>query len=222
MATTELDFDYRLQHPCSVVITGKSFSGKSSFLRKLLLDYPKFIAGFEGPIHYCYGIDSPDYDQLRNSLPNIHFHHGIIDNLEQITDSLIVIDDLTRESLRSTAVSNLFTRGAHHARNSIFLTSHNLFPKEPLAREIVLNCSYLFIFRNCKDALSISTFALHAFGANRRHFLEAFDILTKEDHFSPLLFDCHHATPEFLRIRGNFLDPIQSAFVRKDERVTTA
>jgi hypothetical protein len=214
-----IEFDTRLHHPFTALISGKSMSGKSSFLEKLLANYKLYINGSFQRIIYLYGVFSENYRLLKEKVPIIEFINGIpkLESLGSLTDTLLVIDDLTHEALSNKDICNLFIRGSHHQRVSVFLITHHLFPKERLAREITLNSTYIFILRSCKDALSISIFALHAFGSNRKFFIEAFDRLSKENPFNPVLFDCHYLTPDYLRVRGNFLDPVQTAVIQHGE-----
>ncbi|GFT60769.1 uncharacterized protein TNCV_1911271 [Trichonephila clavipes] len=80
-----------LKHPFSMMICGPSNSGKTFFVRRIL--ETKLIKPFPPKIIWCYGI----YQKLFEKMSDIEFHEGIPSSVENITNALIIIDDLMNE-----------------------------------------------------------------------------------------------------------------------------
>ena len=59
---------------------------------------------------------------------------------------VVVIDDFMQELTKD--VSLLFSTFSHHLNVTVFLLAQNLFLKNPVFRDISLNATYHFIFKN--------------------------------------------------------------------------
>ncbi|GFX04572.1 uncharacterized protein TNCV_901001 [Trichonephila clavipes] len=93
-----------IQHPSSMLISGSSNSGKTYFVKKLL-DYEMFKPT-PSKIIWCYGA----YQTLFDEISNVEFIDGLPSNLSQISNALIIIDDLMSELGGDRKLSNLFTK----------------------------------------------------------------------------------------------------------------
>ncbi|GFW36804.1 uncharacterized protein TNCV_4348451 [Trichonephila clavipes] len=80
-----------IQHPSSMLISGPSNSGKTYFVKKLL-DYEMFKPT-PSKIIWCYGA----YQTLFDEISNVEFIDGLPSDLSQISNALIIIDDLMSE-----------------------------------------------------------------------------------------------------------------------------
>ena len=110
--------NFKFQHPCSLVLTGPSGSGKSVLTKKVLCQ--GFIKPPPQRIIWCYGQYQPLYDNVKKHLPGVEFVKGIPDFIEQDTHldtyvrNCIILDDLMGDAKRDERVANLFTKGSHH------------------------------------------------------------------------------------------------------------
>ncbi|GFY34299.1 uncharacterized protein TNCV_2506021 [Trichonephila clavipes] len=93
-----------IQHPSSMLISGPSNSGKTYFVKKLL-DYEMFKPT-PSKIIWCYGA----YQTLFDEISNVEFIDGLPSDLSQISNALIIIDDLMSELGGDKKLSNLFTK----------------------------------------------------------------------------------------------------------------
>ena len=124
--------DSRLKHPFTSVIAGPTGSGKTQFVKRLILaEGNTLIQPAIDNIIWCYGEYQDAYDHLASLVPQIRFVEGYPDDLLQLLDrsqlNLIVIDDLMSESGNNGKVTELFTKGSYHRNLSVILIFQNLF-----------------------------------------------------------------------------------------------
>ncbi|GFT60763.1 uncharacterized protein TNCV_3286751 [Trichonephila clavipes] len=183
-----------LKHPFSMMICGPSNSGKTFFVRRIL--ETKLIKPFPPKIIWCYGI----YQKLFEKMSDIEFHEGIPSSVENITNALIIIDDLMNEVGDDKKLSNLFTKGSHHRDISVIFILQNIFCKGKQIRNISLNTSYLCCFKNVRDKQQISCLARQMYPSQSKFLLESYDDATKVP-YGYLFIDLKPETNERLRIR---------------------
>ena len=102
----------------SLMLCGPSKAGKSSWVVKLIKHRDTlFKEGKDGinKIYWFYGIWQPLYESLRKEY-NVILQKGISEaDVEGIQPkSLVVIDDLVKETENAEHVTALFTRQVHH------------------------------------------------------------------------------------------------------------
>jgi DNA helicase HerA-like ATPase len=122
----------RLLTPFSMGIFASRGSGKTHFVRSLLLEQERFIHTPFKKVLWIYKSWQDDFFKELNSQTNfmIEFVDDIPNTMvEKATvNTLIVIDDLMEEATNSPLVESLFTRG-HHLGLSVVLLSQNQFHK---------------------------------------------------------------------------------------------
>ncbi len=196
--------DVRFKVPANFYISGQSQSGKSFLVRQLLHYVNELFYPVPTKIIYCYGVYQKEFEKLHN----VDLVEGFPSNLDDLTkgheQSIVVLDDLMSECSKDQRVSDLFTRGSHHKGVSVFYLTQNLFPPGKLSRTISLNCHYIFVFKNPRDSLGITTLAKQMFPRRSNYLVDAFHDATKHP-YSYLLIDCHPQTPEDIRLRTNVL-----------------
>ncbi|GFU64590.1 uncharacterized protein TNCV_305291 [Trichonephila clavipes] len=183
-----------LKHPFSMMICGPSNSGKTFFVRRIL--ETKLIKPFPPKIIWCYGI----YQKLFEKMSDIEFHEGIPSGVENITNALIIIDDLMNEVGDDKKLSNLFSKESHHRDISVIFILQNIFCKGKQIRNISLNTSYLCCFKNVRDKQQISCLARQMYPSQSKFLLESYDDATKVP-YGYLFIDLKPETNERLRIR---------------------
>ena len=199
--------DPRLKHPFTGVIAGPTGSGKTQFVKRLILaDGNSLIEPTIDNIIWCYGEYQDAYDHLASLVPQIRFVEGYPDDLLQSLDrrqrTLVVIDDLMSESGNNTKVTELFTKGSHHRNLSVILILHNLFYKGREMRTISLNAHYMVLFKNPRDASQINHLARQMYPRKTKYMMEAYRDATSIP-YGYLLIDLKPDTEESLRLRTN-------------------
>lgn len=194
--------DVRFKHPCTILISGPSMSGKSSIVFKIIKFRDEVIKGKIKKVLYCLPpgqtIKTPDYikaDKL------VSFHEGIPDVSILSADTLLIIDDLM-DSLSADMMS-LFTRNSHHLGISvIFLTQNLFFGANKFFRTVSLNTRYIICTKNPRDRLQMSTLASQIYPENPAFVKKAFSEATRKP-FGYLIFDATQTCADHLRFRTN-------------------
>jgi hypothetical protein len=95
--------------------------------------------------------------------------------------TLIVLDELM-DSAYSTKVSQLFTKGSHHRNISVVLTTQNLFHQGPASRDILLNSTYIVVFKNPRDKTQIVHLARQVYPEIISSFHKTYLNVSKDPH----------------------------------------
>lgn len=184
----------KLVHPSTCLLSGPTGSGKTVFIKKLI-DFKLFNPMPENII-YCYG----SYQEIFDSMKNVHFEEGLPSNLNEIRNALIIIDDLMTELASDKRLSNLFTKGSHHRNLSVVFITQNLFNQGKEMRNIHLNSHYLILYKNPRDKSQVMHLARQMFPGKTKAFQEIF-----QDAVNPvygyLFLDFRPETIDRLRMR---------------------
>jgi hypothetical protein len=204
-------FDLTLRTPSTFLIAGPSQSGKTTWLYKVLQSFPVlFDDEKRKKVLYFFNESQPMFDNLKKLPFSIEFIHGVPESEtirekcmpHQDEGTIVILDDLMQHLNESSSV--LFTTQAHHLNIVVFVVTQNLFPKNPFFRDISLNCTYVILFKNPRDASQIQNFSKQYAPGKARQLVNVFRSATKEPYHY-LLIDNHQQTPEFLRLRSNIL-----------------
>ena len=143
--------DIRFKMGRSMIIAGPSSSGKTEFVKKLILNRYSLFDSKISAIHWHYGIKTGAVDELRKStLVPIIDVEGCPKNSQDITpNSILVLDDLMEANC-----SEIFTKWAHHIPCFVIRLTQNLFTKDRTSR---INAHYIVLLKNPADQLSIKT-----------------------------------------------------------------
>lgn len=195
-----LSFAFKMlpfQHPCTIMVSGPSKSGKTTFINKLLQFKDQMFSTKFKEIVWCYGAVVPYL-----SVENVRFHEGIpsLETFEIQPNSLIILDDLMSET--NVVINDLFIKHSHHKSLTVIFIVQNLFPKGKHSRNISLNSHYLVVFKNPRDKLQIEYLARQIMPRDSKALVGVFEQATVNPH-SYLLFDLTQSIPEALRIRTN-------------------
>lgn len=186
----------KLRHPSCCIIAGASQSGKSTLVKKILLNNMYDIK-FRKVI-WCYSYPSRWFTKY----PRFHFVRGLPEKYDD--GDLIVLDDLMRSL--NEKVAELFTAASHHCNVSVILILQNIFHRCRVMRDISLNSQYIILFKNRRDVSQINCLGRQLYPQNTRFFLDAYIKATSKP-YKYLVIDLHPETPEELRVRdGLFRD----------------
>ena len=200
---------FKFQHPCSVVLTGPSGSGKSVLTKKILCQ--SFIQPPPQRIIWCYGQYQPLYDNVKKNVPGVEFVKGIPDFIEHDTyldtsvRNCIILDDLMGDAKKDERVANLFTKGSHHRNLTVFYLTQNLFPQGKSSRDISLNTKYLVLFNNPVDRIQVANLARRIYPTNSHLFMNTYKRAV-EIPYGHLIVDLRANTKEQDRLCENILN----------------
>ena len=199
------NIDLRLKCPFTMLVSGPSSSGKTTFVSNLL---EKKIAAFNktgGEIYWFYKVKQEVFENSFNIPIQFETQMVTMNWIEENNvspNSTIVIDDMALEATEDTA--KLFSVGSHHYNINIIFLCQNLFTKNQYFRDISLNSTYIVLFKNIRDKLQITNFAKQFAPGKTRAFTDIFQKATRQP-YSYLILDNHQRTSEDHRILSNYL-----------------
>ena len=148
---------------------------------------------------YCYGIWQPLFEKMESEFNFLIFHEGIPSKIEisnfssELNHSMIILDDLMDEVLKSREMEMLFIRGCHHQNLSCIFLTQNIFSQSKHSRTITLNTNYMVLFRNFRDSSQIKTLARQIYPGKVKFLEESYNDATKKK-YGYLLIDM---SPQF-------------------------
>ena len=194
------DSDIKLKTPFTMNIIGPSRCGKTSLVSDLLENKDTIMSPAPRKIIYCYSLYQPLFDYLKEKLEKIEFIKGL-PNLDEISNCLLIIDDLGHECIDNKEIVLLFTVGSHHRNISVILLTHNIFEKGKYMRTISLNCSYLIIFNNLRDKKQIKFLGTQLFPGESNYFTEILTDAFKTQERGFLIVDLLPDTIDEFRLK---------------------
>lgn len=216
------EFDARLQHPFSLVVSGPSNCGKTYFVKNVIEKASSIITHNIDNIVYIYSCWQPLYDQLLQ-IREINFVNGLPESLcddvllPPEKNNLLIIDDLMNDASNNLEVQNVFTKYVHHRNLSCIYLVQNLFIQGKASRTISLNTNYLVLFKNPRDKYQITLIGRQMFPGNSKFFLEAFNDATSTT-YGYLLIDYKAKTPDYLRLRTALLSDRPVVYISKKQK----
>lgn len=205
------------KHPFNCIVSAPTKSGKTEFVKKLIIFSDEIINPPPSKIYWCYTEWQETYSDLLKKCPNVQFLHGLpdIENLKGNKDKpqLIILDDMMHEMKNDSRLNQLFTKGSHHWNLSIIHIVQNAFFDG--GRTSRINSQYIILLKNPADKLQIQTLGRQIFPGSK-HFHEAYEDATSQP-YGYLLIDLTQTTPENLRLRTNIFpdDKCMYAYVKK-------
>lgn len=169
----------KLESPCTIIVSGASFSGKSTLIKKMLTRANGVFKVPPSKTIYCYSIwQDKLFEEIKDTVENISFHKGLVDeevfNSNDNVHSICVIDDLMVDVADSKFIQKLFCVGSHHLNWTVILIIQNLYQKGKVMRTISLNCRVFIILRNSRDQGQVKTLARQMFPDTVNYFLDAY------------------------------------------------
>lgn len=186
-----------LKHPFTMLVSGPTGSGKTHFVKQIIEN--KIIKPFPKSIVWCYGA----YQNLYSEMKGINFHEGLPNDLNTISNALLVIDDLMGELSSNSKMNALFTKMSHHRSISVIFIVQNIFHKGKEMRDISLNSHYMVLFKNPRDRSQIMHLGRQLYPRKTKFFQEVYEDATLKP-FTYLFIDLKPDTCESLRLRTGF------------------
>lgn len=164
----------------SIVVSGATCSGKTSWVFRLLQNKENMFAKPPQKVLYAYGIYQPLYEQMERELPFITFHQGLPseEDLTELSNdtvcNLIILDDLMDSVTSSEEMEKLFVKGMHHRHLSVLYLNQNLYCRGKYSRTINLNTHIYVLMKNPRDVSQLQCLARQAFLGKSAFLMESF------------------------------------------------
>ena len=207
------------QHPMTMNVCGPTCSGKTTWLKQLLLNADKMFQPRPHNIFWFYKRWQPIYTELRKKLNNIKFIQGIPPTLKNAKffderfPTLFIFDDLMRDATRNSDICELYTEGSHHRNLSVICLLQNIYHHGRENRTMSLNTQYLVLFQNPRDQLQVMTLSRQMFPHRSYQFMDQFNRATTKP-YGYLVIDLKQNTPDYQRIRTD-------VFINNNESMST-
>lgn len=143
------------------VIAGASCSGKSSYLKRFLLEANRVYSPSPSLIIYVYKIYDPDFDMIKRALGNKVLFLDTLPEEDQVlqlvqgqTHTLLCIDDAIDFTGNKFFVNLFVCLGHHHKITSMIVTQH-LFHKAAYTGTILQNAHIIVLMPSPRDYSTI-------------------------------------------------------------------
>jgi nucleoside-triphosphatase THEP1 len=190
----------------TMLIVGSSGKGKSTLCRKIIKDRNAIFNVNSQPVLWCYESIESIPAELHHA-KDVILHHGIpdMDEIKKHMDRklLIVLDDLQTQMKNSVFLEKLCTVVCHHYDCQLIILLHTVY-YGPTIRNLRLQASYIILFKNNNDKMSVRCLGNQLMPEDSKTFLAIYNEATKEP-YSYLLIDLYKACPDELRFRSNVL-----------------
>ena len=115
-------------HPSKILICGPSMSGKTHFVKNLLLNSR---ARYEVLYIIAHRLDQPAYNEIINTYRKanklVFTYSSIPDEaieFDKSKNNIVIVDDLIEEAEKSKYMGHLLRDGSHHDNLTLILISH--------------------------------------------------------------------------------------------------
>ena len=214
-------FDLRFSIPSIMLIVGPTSSGKTTWLKHLVLGQHEYFANppetmllFYKELQkaYEYMEDDMNQDKRSNSrFPSFRKFKSIPNSIEELKD---ILESYPRKMPKSVVFDNylddvgqilkhFFTVLTHHYNCFTVFLCQNLFDKKGDLRTLSINTQYMVLFNNPRDRSAVAHLAKQIFpgrvGILNKAYREAFN---GRSH-GYLLLDFHQQKDDKVRIRSN-------------------
>ena len=145
--------DIRFALGNSLIICGPLQAGKTVWVSRLLQHRDLLFKESMNKIYWIYGAWQNSYKDLKTEIPEIIFSNEIPESPENDFEpnSIIVLDDLVKETENNATVTALFTKHVHHKSLFLVYVTQNFYHQSREARMRRLNSHYIVFFKNPRD-----------------------------------------------------------------------
>ena len=205
---SQQEHDVRLKWPFRLLLAGCSGCGKSTLMAEIAVSGIEVMTRKPSMILVYHAHGQGAYEKMAREAgcPVRLIKGGPKQDLVTRPGTLLIVDDL--QASHADVVREWFTRKSHHFDTSIAYLVQNVFDKSPHHRTISLNCTYMTLFKNPRDASQVEHLSRQVFPTAPKHLTAAYrDTVSRGPH-SYLVMDFNQDTPDDFRIR-NTLFPVR-------------
>lgn len=196
----------QFKFPSQTTIIGATQSGKTTLLRQIIENLPKYFSEPIDNVFWFYGMDN---DGIPRHVPQVLAIEGIpdVELLKKHKDehNIVVCDDLmnffARDKKSLHLLNDLFCVYAHHLNCVIFNLIQSAFALPPTTRN---NSTYIILMRNLSDTAQIKNLLIQQFGDSWRGAHEAYKSIMAKPYNSMLINNDPTSHPDH-RIMEDFL-----------------
>jgi GTPase SAR1 family protein len=211
------EFDGCLPPVFRMLVAGASSSGKSTLIRKILLDENGLLTKQFERVVYLRGVPTWGEEILRNKFGEaftvfdfIPRDRVLLPLCQTGQHTVLVIEDLDDQACSSALISQIFTRYSHHYGFSVILSTQNIFRPGKERLTLTRNATHIVLFQNNLDHSVVRSLAYKIHPKDPQSVVELFEKVVEEPYaYLSFWSEC---APE-LKFRSHVTDSIQRVFV---------
>ena len=212
-----MDFNWKLEAPCCLMISGMTSSGKTQLTKKLLQRCNEIYSKPVDSILWCYTEKQQKLEEeLKKTVqPRIEFHEGFPDGFENPNPArhmVLVLDDMIHQC-KEEKMQNLFVRGSHHQNISVIYLTQSAFAKNQ--RTISLQCKYIALMRNPRENSNYQILGRQMNGGVQCPCLAGALKDISNNPYSYVVLDYSQEQDDKMRVRDSFFPEEMHVYVKK-------
>lgn len=190
------------------LITGRSGSGKSELIRRILLKYHLlFTTKIE---HFLY--ISPSPPNFTKEFPKLKVLEDIPDEIQE--HSLVLVDDFMLDKQILRKVARISIRDIHHSSSNLIFISQKFYIDDPNYRVILDNLTSIILFRQNRGYQMLHRLAAEIFPSSlREYFWDTYHKVTNKK-YGYLFIDLSGNTPTGENLFSNICAEVESGIVK--------
>lgn len=209
-------FDATIKVPFGCLIYGAPQSGKSHFIKNLLVHRERLLSDPIDYIVYFYGENSKTISEIRHEMTDVILVEGLPDDFSDYIRNdgraLFLFDDLMDGVANSKEMVELVTKKCQHRCISWIVTFQNAFHHGTERVSITRAANSLVVFNSPLDKTVPHLLATRIMPQDRQTFLDIFEEATRES-YSYLFCDGHPRTPSRARLRSHIFGEYQLLYI---------
>ena len=210
-------FDATIKLNFGMLIIGAPGTGKSTFIKKLLLHRDRVLSEHVDYIVYFYGQMTRTVREIAEELPDevrlvAELPEDFSDFIQPHRRGIFVFDDLMESVSNSRAMVELATKKRNHENLSFIICLQNAFHHGKERTSLTRSANYIVLFKSPLDR-SVPQILAHRIMPNQRNtFLDIFEEATRLPYHY-LFCDGSAAGPERARFRSDIFGEYQRVYV---------
>lgn len=234
-----IKLDPRIHHPFTCIVTGPSQSGKSTFVKNLIINKSKYIKEKFDYIYIFIGTEPDKNVELKHIADKIpsamifnckpifqegaknadkyfrSFLESVIEVKEKNAKGCLIFDDLMSEMGDTNFIVDIFTKYSSHSNLSCILITQNIFHKGKNASQNITlyrNTHVLVLFQSFLDGTTLNNISSRLFSKSKETKFMLQDI-QKQYRYVVIRGDFN--TPEKIRISSDYFTRINDGILFK-------
>lgn len=207
-----MPFDIRFKGSFNCIVAGASGSGKTTFVKNLLLLGDQLFTSIPDRVFLFYSNKQPIYDEMlkqglvnevidaNETFPTAEYLTSIVRPYKNGNGSLIILDDIMSDI--SLDFVKIFCNLSHHEKASIIFMTQNLFYNNKIYRTLSLNTHYIILMKNDRDRQQISFLGRQVCPSNPSYIVQSYSEATKRP-YEYLILDFRVDTPSTIKLRSH-------------------
>lgn len=203
----------RFELPKNILVVGASQTGKTHFVKKLLMHHTSMFRPEVNKIIYCYTVWQQKYEELESALGELIEFRTDIPTKEELlqiwqdrhSETILVLDDKMsslEDNAQGRAIVEIATVLCHHCHISLIITLQNMYHASKAVREIGLNSQYICLFKNNRSVGQVRTLASQTMPTEMAFFMASYDLATSQN-YGYLVVDLSSNTDKKLKLKSN-------------------